>query len=212
MEKYTNHKAIFKHLFTKLGNYMTGKEEMDLKQTVDSWFSLLYQKVYMISNPDFHFDASYQHCILETADMLKPFGDYPRKISLQVKKSFLASKVLQEALVTGKTVVDELLKMKTHKKCTEAFMKMTHCGVCSGAEGVRPCFNYCMNVMKGCSAYPAVVSPTWNSYINALLKLASKVDGPFSMEVAVEPLGVKISEGIMTFQLNRQNISTHVSF
>eukprot|EP00795_Rhopilema_esculentum_P016511 gene16511-7932_t len=184
---------------------------MDLKQTVDNWFSTLYQKVYMISNPGFHFDAVYQHCLLETADVLMPFGDIPRKISLQVKKSFLASKVLQDALSVGSRVVDELLNMRSNVKCAEAFMKMTKCPMCSGiAEKVKPCYKYCMNVMKGCTAYPAVVGPAWNAYVTALHKLAIKADGPFSMEAIIDPLGVKISEGIMFFQFNRQNITTHV--
>ena len=186
---------------------------MDLKQTIDNWFSTLYQKVYMISNPGFHFDAVYQHCLLETADVLMPFGDIPRKISLQVKKSFLASKVLQDALTVGSRVVDELLNMRSNVKCAQAFMKMTQCPMCSGiAEKVKPCYNYCMNVMKGCTAYPAVVGPAWNAYVTALHKLAIKADGPFSMEAIIDPLGVKISEGIMFFQFNRQNITTHVSF
>ena len=191
---------------------MSGKEDIDLKQTIESWFSLLYQKVYMIAKPGVKFDATYQHCILETADTLAPFGDLPRRISLQIKKSFLASKVLQDAIGVGKKVIDELLKMKAQEKCSQAFTKMTQCSICSGVEqSVKPCFNYCMNVIKGCSAYPAVVNPTWNAYITALQKLAIKANGPFSMEAIIEPLGVKISDGIMKFQHNRDNISTHVS-
>ena len=212
LDKYTNHKAIFRDLFTKLGDYMSGKEDIDLKQTIESWFSLLYQKVYMIAQPGVSFDATYEHCIIETAETLMPFGDFPRKISLQIKKSFLASKVLQDALVVGKQVVEDLLKMKAHEKCSQAFTKMTHCSICSGVrENYKPCFKYCMNVIKGCSAYPAVVNPSWNAYITALQKLAIKADGPFSMEAIIEPLGVKISDGIMKFQRNREKIAAHVS-
>lgn len=191
---------------------MAGKEDMDLKQTTESWFSLLFQKVFMISKPGVNFDATYQHCILETADELMPFGDIPRKISLQIKKSFLASKVLQDALGVGAKVIDELLKMKANEQCSEAFAKMTYCRICSGVDAsAKPCFNYCLNVIKGCSAYPAIVNPHWNAYITALQRLAIKADGPFSMEAVIDPLGVKISGGIMLFQNNRDNITNHVS-
>ena len=211
IDRYTNHKAIFRHLFTKLGDYIKGTDDSDLKQVVDSWFSLLYQKVYMISNENAIYDASYQHCILETADIMKPFGDIPRKIGVQIKKSFLASKVLLEAINSAKKVVSELLNMKTHKNCKEAFMKMTHCGFCSNTDfKIKPCYSYCVNVMKGCSAYPSVVSPSWNVFLNALMKLAIKVDGPFSMEAVLRPLGVEISEGIMMFQRERANITARV--
>ena len=191
---------------------MSGKEDIDLKQTVESWFSLLYQKVYMIAHPSHSFDATYQHCILETADTLMPFGDFPRKISVQIRKSFLASKVLQDALVVGKHAIEDLLKMKAHENCSRAFTKMTHCSICSGIkQNVKPCYNYCMNVIKGCSAYPALVNPSWNAYVTALQKLALKVSNPFSMEAVIVPLGVKISDGIMQFQRNTAKISAHVS-
>ncbi len=210
-DKYTNHKAIFRHLFTKLAEYINGTEQMDLKQLVDSWFSMLYQKVYMISNENSVYDASYQHCILESAEMIRPFGDIPRKIGVQIKKSFLASKVIVEALNTGKKVIDALLSMKINKQCMDAFTKMTQCGSCIGAKDVKPCHNYCVNVMKGCTAYPAAVGPSWNIFLNALMKLANKVEGPFSMEAVIRPLGVEISAGIMLFQLNTRNITARVS-
>lgn len=211
LDRYTNHKEIFRDLFTKLGGYMSGKEDIDLKQTVESWFSLLYQKVYMIAHPSNSFDATYQHCILETADTLMPFGDLPRKISVQIRKSFLASKVLQDALVVGKQAIEDLLKMKANENCSRAFTKMTHCSICSGIkQNVKPCYKYCMNVIKGCSAYPAVVNPSWNAYVTALQKLAIKVSNPFSMEAVIDPLGVKISDGIMKFQRNTPKISAHV--
>lgn len=210
---YTNHKAVMRGLFTKLSEYMAGKEDIDLKQTVESWFSLLFQQVFMIAKPHVTFDAQYQHCLVESADELMPFGDLPRKTSLQVKKSFLASKVLQDALAVGAKVVEELLNMKANEQCANAFMKMTHCSICSRVEeNWKPCFDYCMNVIKGCSAYPAVVNPSWNAYITALHNLALKIGGPFNMERVINPLGVEVSDGIMEFQRDTENITNHVSF
>ncbi len=210
-DRYTNHKAIFRDLFTKLGEYMKGTELIDLKAQIDSWFSMLYQKVYVISNDKSIYDASYKHCILETAEAVRPFGDIPRKLGVQIKKSFLASKVLVEAIRSAKNVVHELLNMKTHEKCVEAFMKMSQCRACIGALDVKPCHTYCINVVKGCSAYPAVVGPSWKVFLNTLMKLAIKIDNPFNMEAVIRPLGVEISAGIMLFQLNTQNITATVS-
>eukprot|EP00794_Sanderia_malayensis_P011301 gene11301-12483_t len=209
-DKYTKNKAIFRHLYSKLREYINGTEQMDLKQLVDSWFSMLYQKVFMISNEDKIYDASYQHCILETAEMIRPFGDTPRRVGVQVKKSFLASKVIIEALNSGHKVVEALLNIKINKQCVDAFAKMTMCDACVGAMNTRPCHNYCLNVMKGCTAYPAAVAPSWSTFLNAVTKLANKIDGPFSMETVIRPLGVEISSGLMRFQFNRDNITAMV--
>ncbi len=44
-------------------------------------------------------------------------------------------------------------------------MKMMYCPYCRGLPHVKPCNNYCMNIMKGCLAYHADLNEEWNSYI-----------------------------------------------
>ena len=209
-EKYTINRVMFSDFFQKLRKYVEGTE-VDLKQLVDSFFAVLYQKVYILFNSHYQFNSYYQNCILQSVDSVHPFGDSPRKIAVSVSRSFLASRVLLESLQVGHQVIQKLLELKPNQECKNAFTKLTQCSVCHNLHGVKPCYNFCLNVLKGCFAYPAVVNMHWNEYIAALQKLTNKLGGPFSMEAIIEPLGVKISEAIMVFQEHKQNISSSVS-
>jgi glypican 4 len=39
---------------------------------------------------------------------LKPFGDVPKKLSVQVKRSFVATRTFAQALITGRDVVNKI--------------------------------------------------------------------------------------------------------
>lgn len=49
--------------------------------------------------------------------------------------------------------------------CIRALMKMLYCPYCRGLPTVRPCKNYCLNVMKGCLANQADLDTEWNLFI-----------------------------------------------
>lgn len=40
-------------------------------------------------------------------------------------------------------------------------MKLMYCPHCRGMASVRPCNNYCLNVVKGCLANQADLSTEW---------------------------------------------------
>ncbi|KAJ1077191.1 hypothetical protein K5549_005361 [Capra hircus] len=42
---------------------------------------------------------------------------------------------------------------------------MLYCAYCRGLPTVRPCNNYCLNVMKGCLANQADLDTEWNLFI-----------------------------------------------
>ncbi|KYO39468.1 hypothetical protein Y1Q_0021110 [Alligator mississippiensis] len=44
-------------------------------------------------------------------------------------------------------------------------MKMLYCPYCRGLPTVKPCNNYCLNVMKGCLANQADLDTEWNLFI-----------------------------------------------
>jgi len=67
-----------------------------------------------------------------------------------------------------------------------------------------------MNIFKGCLANQADLNYEWNQYIDALMKVANRLEGPFNIESVVDPIDVKISEAIMNFQENSETVSTKV--
>lgn len=42
---------------------------------------------------------------------------------------------------------------------------MMYCPYCRGLPGLRPCQNYCRNVMRGCLANQADLDTEWNLFI-----------------------------------------------
>lgn len=49
-------------------------------------------------------------------------------------------------------------------------MKLVYCPHCRGLASVKPCSNYCSNVMKGCLANQADLDPEWQNLIGKTLK------------------------------------------
>ena len=208
--RYQNNSHVFKDLYKSLHQYFNGSE-LDLQSNVDTFFERLFQKIYVMSQPWSVFDLKYEHCIFESTNHVKPFGDIQRKVGHQIIRSFLASRVFLVGLKEGMEVASKLLQLPMLEECSEAFMKMTQCSVCSGVpRTIKPCRKYCVNVIKGCYVDTIIVQPMWNQFIDSMVALTSKIEGPFSMEAVIEPLGVKISEAIMAFQENQANITQKV--
>ncbi|KAL0185035.1 hypothetical protein M9458_020731, partial [Cirrhinus mrigala] len=53
--------------------------------------------------------------------------------------------------------------------CVSGFTKMLYCSYCQGLFTLKPCNNYCLNVMKGCLANQADLDPEWSKYIGKSL-------------------------------------------
>lgn len=47
-------------------------------------------------------------------------------------------------------------------------------------------------------------------FVDALMKVAERLEGPFNIETVVEPIDVKISDAIMNFQDNSEDLSEKV--
>lgn len=131
---------------------------------------------------------------------LKPFGDVPDKLSVQIKRSFVATRTYEQALSAASDVARNMMTVRPTADCTVALMKMQHCGLCGGyAE--KPCSNYCVNVMKGCLHYYAELDAEWDNFVASMEKVSERLLGPFNIVMVVEPINIKISEAIMNFQV-----------
>lgn len=55
-------------------------------------------------------------CVNTHMKELKPFGDVPKKLSVQVKRSFVATRTFTQALNVGRDVIAKMQSVKTKKK------------------------------------------------------------------------------------------------
>lgn len=142
----------------------------------------------------------YLNCVSEYMKDLKPFGDVPDKLSVQVKRSFVATRTFVQALSAAADVTKNMMGIRPLAECTAALTKMSTCGVCNG-HSEKPCEQYCVNVMKTCLQQYIELDAEWDLFVAQMEKVSERLLGPFNIVMVVEPINIKISEAIMNFQV-----------
>uniref|UniRef100_A0A673AHL6 Glypican 6a n=1 Tax=Sphaeramia orbicularis TaxID=375764 RepID=A0A673AHL6_9TELE len=204
---YIQNSEVFQDLFTELKRYYTGGN-VNLEEMLNDFWSKLLERMFQLLNSQYHFTDDYLECVSKYTDQLKPFGDVPRKLKAQVTRAFIAARTFVQGLMVGREVANRVAKVT----CVRALTKMLYCPYCRGMPGLKPCHNYCHNVMRGCLANQADLDAEWNLFIDAMLLVADRLEGPFNIEVVIEPIDIKISEAIMTMQDNSMQVSAKVLY
>lgn len=205
---YEQNSYVFSDFFTELEKYYS-RGKVDLAEAIDSFFNTLYQKMFTVLNAQYSFNDKYLGCVSEHMKELKPFGDVPDKLSVQIKRSFVATRTYAQALMTASEVAKRVMNARPTENCTVALMKMQYCGVCKGYSE-KPCANYCEKVIKGCLQYYSELDVEWDNFVSSMERVSERLLGPFNIVVVVEPINIKISEAIMNFQETGQDISNQV--
>ncbi|RLU21102.1 hypothetical protein DMN91_005475 [Ooceraea biroi] len=207
---YEQNAYVFTDFFKELENYYA-KGTVDLDEAMDNFFNTLYQKMFTVLNSQYNFDNKYLECVGEHMKEMRPFGDVPQKLGVQIKRSFVATRAFSQALTVATGVLKSMQVLKPTADCAAALTRMTACPACSGIPGdVLACGDMCANVMKGCLAQHAALDAEWNHFVEAMDKIADRLLGPFNIEVLVRPINLKISEAIMNFQESSQDVSQRV--
>ncbi|KAM6942834.1 glypican-6a isoform 1-T1 [Xenentodon cancila] len=206
---YMQNSEVFQDLFTELKRYYTGGN-VNLEEMLNDFWSRLLERMFQLLNSQYHFTDDYLECVSKYTDQLKPFGDVPRKLKAQVTRAFIAARTFVQGLMVGREVANRVAKVNVVPACVRALTKMLYCPYCSGMPGLKPCHNYCHNVMRGCLANQADLDSEWNLFTDAMLLVADRLQGPFNIEAVIEPIDIKISEAIMTMQDNSMQVSAKV--
>ncbi|XP_072253081.1 glypican-6-like [Leuresthes tenuis] len=206
---YMQNSEVFENLFAELKRYYTGGN-VNLEEMLNDFWSRLLERMFTLLNSQYVITEDYLECISKYTDQLKPFGDVPRKLKAQITRAFIAARTFVQGLSVGREVAQRVSKVSSTPACIRALTKMLYCPFCQGMPAVKPCKNYCLNVMKGCLANQADLDPEWNQYIDAMLLVAQRLEGPFNIESVMDPIDVKISEAIMNMQDNSAQVSYRV--
>lgn len=206
---YTQNAEVFENLFAELKRYYTGGN-VNLEEMLNDFWSRLLERMFTLLNSQYVISEDYLECISKYTDELQPFGDVPRKLKAQVTRAFIAARTFVQGLSVGREVAQRVSKVNSTPACIRGLTKMLFCPFCRGMPGVKPCKNYCLNVMKGCLANQADLDPEWNQYIDAMLLVAQRLEGPFNIESVMGPIDVKISEAIMNMQENSAQVTFRV--
>ncbi|XP_056426126.1 glypican-2 isoform X3 [Hyla sarda] len=197
---YSQNAALFSTLFSELRAYYMGGGAARLAEALSEFWAALLERTLRLLLPHYELSADYMECAARRAEELRPFGDIPRKLRIQVTRALGAARTLVQGLATASDIVSRATKTVPPPDCLRAAMRMWYCPLCRGHTGLLPCHGLCLNVMKGCLAHQADMDGDWNSLIDGLQEVAERLTGPFNVELATESISVKISEAIMTLQ------------
>ena len=101
---YQQNSHIFTDLFKDLRDYYKGRD-VNLVDALDTFFTTLLQRMFELLNAQYSFDQTYLQCVSEYMDELKPFGDVPQKLSVEVRRSFIAARTFVQGLSIGRDVI-----------------------------------------------------------------------------------------------------------
>ncbi|KAI4897293.1 hypothetical protein NFI96_024653 [Prochilodus magdalenae] len=208
---YVKNAELFKHFFHELRSYYaSGSAAVHLDSMLTEFWAELLERMFRLVNVQYEFTDTYMDCVSRHTEQLKPFGDVPRKLKLQLTRAFIAARTFTLGLALIPEVVSKVSTVSASPSCVRAAMKMLYCPYCTGQVALKPCKNYCLNVMRGCLANQADLDTEWNNFLDAMLGLAERLEGPFNFESVMDPIDVKISDAIMNMQENSMQVSQKV--
>jgi len=107
---YERYAHIFKQIFTNFETYYN-KGNFDLGEAFNNFFQILYQTMFQVLNSQYLFNDKYLECASRQMDELKPFGDSPKKLIIEVKRSFIATRVFVQSLIGGSDIIKSILEV-----------------------------------------------------------------------------------------------------
>lgn len=69
----------------------------------------------------------YLMCVSEHMKELKPFGDVPHKLSVEIKRSFVATRTFAQALTVAGDIVNNMLNVRYVSFITQIFSMYCNC-------------------------------------------------------------------------------------
>ncbi|XDV37182.1 hypothetical protein PO909_006832 [Leuciscus waleckii] len=198
---YVKNAELFEKFFRDLRRYYShGSSAVNLDDMLADFWTELLERMFRLVNVQYEFSDSYMDCVSRHMEQLKPFGDVPRKLL----------RTFTRGLALMPDMVGKVSTVSASPNCVRAAMKMLYCPYCTGQVALKPCKNYCLNVMRGCLANQADLDTEWNNFLDSMLGLAERLEGPFNFESVMDPIDVKISDAIMNMQENSMQVSQKV--
>lgn len=109
-----------------------------------------------------------------------------------------------KALKGGSEVLmgaEQLDSSAIHANCKEAQLKMNYCSTCNGygPHQIKPCYGYCMNVMRGClHLFMGPLNKDWNSFTETIPRLHKLINGEHGgIDTVIKGLEAKLSDAVM---------------
>ncbi|KAM4574779.1 glypican-1 [Fundulus diaphanus] len=208
---YSQNNRLFTELYTDLRQYYRGSA-LNLDESLSDFWSQLLERMFKASAPmDVSLSEDYLECVAKQQETLRPFGDIPRDMKTKVIRSFVTARSFVQGLLVSADVVKQVSQVSLAEECSKALMKLVYCPHCRGLASVKPCSNYCSNVMKGCLANQADLDPVWQELIDTMIQVASSFSTEPRLDVVLSSIPVRIYEAVHHLQDNMDTFTAKVS-
>ncbi|XP_077391625.1 glypican-1 isoform X1 [Festucalex cinctus] len=202
---YSQNTRLFGDLYSDLKRYYRGSA-LNLDETLTEFWSHLLERTFKSFTPrDVTLSEDYLECVAKQQETLRPFGDVPRDMKAKVIRAFVTARSFVQGLIISGEAVRKVSQVPLSPECVKALMKLVYCPHCRGLASVKPCVNYCSNVMKGCLANQADLNPEWQNLIDTMIQVASSFSTEPSLDVVLSSIPSQIFEAV---RLLKENIDT----
>lgn len=207
---YTKNTRVFAALYSDLRQYYRGSA-FNLDENLSDFWSQLLERTFKASAPtEVNLSEDYLECVAKQQETLRPFGDIPRDMKAKVIRSFVTARSFIQGLSVSADVVKKVSQVPLGEECKNALMKLVYCPHCRGLASVKPCSNYCSNVMKGCLANQADLDPVWKDLIDTMIQVASSFSTEPSLDVVLSSVPLRIHEAVVYLQDNMDTFTAKV--
>ena len=208
---YERNSYIFTDMFQELENYYSGGG-IELNDVLDAFFHRLYSKMFQVLNAQYTFDDVYLKCVSEKMEELKPFGDIPKKLKIEVRRSFVATRTFVQSMNSAALLFDKISEISSSADCSAVISVFSSCPSCvsslpSSPSSPKFCPFVCPATLSKCLTPHSELNEEWNKFVQAMLNLIGRLETSFNIESVVDPIDIKISEAIMNFQENGIEVS-----
>ncbi|XP_062861764.1 glypican-6b [Trichomycterus rosablanca] len=208
-DPYMQNADIFHEMFLNLKRYYLGGN-VNLEEIINNFWTCLMERMFQLLNSQYNINDDYMECVNKQMDELKPFGETPKILKAQVTKAFVSARTFVEGLKLGKEIVNNATQVGMSSKCISDVTDMLYCVYCQGLITTKPCAAFCKGVMSHCLNPQIEISFQWKKYIDAMLLMVERLEGPINIESVMETIDVKISDAIMNMQDKTMEISYQV--
>ncbi|CAL8396320.1 unnamed protein product [Boreogadus saida] len=193
---YSQSVRLYADLYADLRRYYRGSA-LNLDETVSEfWFRLLEAAFKTAAAAKTSLSEEYLECVAKQREVLRPFGEAPRDMKAKVTRAFVTARSFAQGLSVAGEVVKRVSQVSLSPECERALMKLVYCPHCRGLASVKPCPNYCSNVMKGCLANQGDLDAEWQNLIDTLLQVASSFSTEPSVDVVLSSIPARIFEAV----------------
>lgn len=156
-------------LFEELQMSVTNKE-LNVENCTTTFFKNLYPFVYQYVANRNKLPGEFAQCLKENIRAISPFENVPPTLTAFLLKKLIPVQVFLRSLQTIGHVVDAIDNVELSEECSFALVKMSYCSLCDGFSDVKPCLQYCTDVISSCLKPYSVIEEHWSSFITKMEK------------------------------------------